>query len=186
MKPRCARGIAWSAAGAIALTLTACGAGSANHAPAAAGSPTQPAGTNAASSGTSPEPSDTASSTAAGCALATVGQISAAAGRSMKVVLGAGDNCAYSAVDDPSFALEATAYEDTSSMATITSIESSSEHLTGLGDDAFWNGTVGAVFVRKGTRGFSFSLPSFANLTDAPAAVQANMVALATAVAARF
>jgi hypothetical protein len=104
----------------------------------------------------------------------------------MKVVLGAGDNCAYSATDDPSFALEATAYEDTSSMATITSIESSSDHLAGLGDDAFWNGTVGAVFVRKGTRGFSFTLPSFANLTDAPAAVRAKMVALATAVAARF
>jgi len=42
------------------------------------------------------------------------------------------------------------------------------------------------VFVREGTRGFSFSLPSFANLTDAPAAVQAKMVALATAVATRF
>jgi hypothetical protein len=72
-------------------------------------------------------------------------------------------------------------------MSTITSVENAgSEHLDGLGDDAFWNATIGTVFVRKGTRAFSFSLPSFANLTDDPAAVKSKMVTLATAVAARF
>jgi hypothetical protein len=131
--------------------------------------------------------SDAADNTGPGCKLATVAEISTAAGKPMKLVGGALGICAYSAVDGPSFALEASIYEDTASMTTMTTLENAgSEHLDGLGDDAFWNGTIGTVFVRKGTRAFSFSLQSFANLTDDPAAVKSKMVTLATAVAARF
>ena len=73
-----------------------------------------------------------------------------------------------------------TIYPDEASMAMMTNLETEgSDHLDGLGDDAFWNPTLGTVFVKKGTRGFSFSLPSFANLTANPAAVKDKMVALA-------
>jgi hypothetical protein len=42
------------------------------------------------------------------------------------------------------------------------------------------------VFVQKGARAFSFTLPSLANLTDTPDAVKSRMVTLATAALARF
>jgi hypothetical protein len=114
------------------------------------------------------------------CHLATTAQISTAAGKPMQSVGGAGDIvCTFSAVDDASFAMSVAIYNDEASMATIKSVESGSEHLAGLADDAFWNPTIGAVFVQKGSRGFSFTLPSFANLTDNPAAVKSNMVTLA-------
>jgi hypothetical protein len=114
------------------------------------------------------------------CTLVTAEQVSTAAGKPMHSVGGAGDTiCVFSAVDDPSFAMEVTIYDDEPSMATMTQLETEgSEHLDSLGDDAFWNPTLGTVFVKKGTRAFSFSLPSFANLTDKPAAIKDNMVAL--------
>jgi hypothetical protein len=55
-----------------------------------------------------------------------------------------------------------------------------------LADDAFWNKTLGAVYVRKGSRAFSFTLPSLANMTDNPDAIKSKMVTLATAAAGRF
>jgi hypothetical protein len=115
------------------------------------------------------------------CQLATAAQISTAAGKPMQSVGGAGDTiCVFSAVDDASFAMDITIYNDDASMATMKQLETeSSEHVDGLGDDAFWNPTLGTVFVKKGSRAFSFSLPSFANLTDNPAAVKSNMVTLA-------
>jgi hypothetical protein len=124
--------------------------------------------------------------TGAGCKLATIAEISAAAGKPMKLVDGVGGICAYSAVDDASFALEVTIYDDRNSMTTITSVEGGSEHLDGLGDDAFWNPTIGTVFVRKGDRGFSISMPSLANLTNDPAAQKDKMVGLGTKIAGRF
>jgi hypothetical protein len=114
------------------------------------------------------------------CKLATVAQISTAAGKPMQNVGGAGDAiCVFSAVDDASFAMAVSIYNDNPSMATMEQLATSSEHLVGLGDDAFWNPALGAIFVKKGSRAFSFTLPSFANLTADPAAVKSKMVTLA-------
>jgi hypothetical protein len=129
--------------------------------------------------------SDAADSGSA-CGLATVAEISAGASKPMKLTGGAGTICTYGAVDDPGFFMYVQVYNDKDSMATETQIESGSDHIDGLGDDAFFNSTGGVVFVRKGTRGFSFTLPSLANLTTSPDAIKANMVTLAKAAAARF
>jgi len=121
------------------------------------------------------------------CNLATVAEVSAGAGKPMKLTGGAGPICAFGAVDDPSFFIYAQIYNDAAGLATMTQVEGEgSDHLAGLGDDAFWNKTLGAVYVRKGSRAFSFTLPSLANMTDNPDAIKANMVALATAATARF
>ncbi len=122
------------------------------------------------------------------CQLATVAQISTAAGKPMQNVGGAGDTiCVFSAVDDASFAMDVTIYNDDASMASMKQVEvSGSEQLSGLGDSAFWNSTIGVVFVKKGSRGFSFALPSFANLTDNPAAIKNKMVTLAQQALSNF
>ena len=121
------------------------------------------------------------------CQLVTAAQVSTAAGKPMHSVGGAGDIiCTFSAVDDASFAMNVTIYNDDASMVTMQSVETSSDHLDGLGDDAFWNPTLGTVFVKKGSRAFSFSLPSFANLTADPAAVKSKMVTLAQQALSNF
>jgi hypothetical protein len=129
--------------------------------------------------------SDVAESGSA-CDLATVAEVSAGAGKPMKLTGGADTICAFGAVDDPSFFMYVQVYNDKASMATPLGIEDGSDHIDGLGDDAFFNKTAGMVFVRKGDRGFSFTLPSLANLTTDPAAIESNMIALGKAAAARF
>ena len=126
------------------------------------------------------------SASGAACNLATIAEVSAGAGKAMKMSGGEGNICVYGAVDDPGFFIYAKVYDDTPSMESMTQVETGSTHLDSLGDDAFWNAIIGTVFVRKGTRGFSFALPSLANLTSNPDGVKANMVALATAAAGRF
>ena len=99
----------------------------------------------------------------------------------------AGIICTFSSVADPSFVVYVQIYNDKPSMALMMQLEASgSEHLAGMGDDAFWNATVGTVFVQKGSRAFSVALPSLANLTGSPAAAKANMMTLAKAALARF
>jgi hypothetical protein len=67
-------------------------------------------------------------------------------------------------------------------MAVPKQVEAGSAHLHGLGDDAFWT-TDGSLFVQKGSRAFSISMPSLA-LTSRTA--PPTIVALATAALARF
>lgn len=183
---------------ALAFGVSACGGGGSKPADAAApatstpsgstaapsDSTSTPSGSTAASSGSNPSSSGDA--TASGCKLATLDEITKAAGKPMAVSGDAGPLCAYSAAADPSFVLYAQVYSDGPSQATMTQIEPSSEHLAGMGDDAFWNATVGTIYVRKGSRAFSFSLPSLANLTATPAATKASMVTLAQAALSRF
>jgi hypothetical protein len=116
------------------------------------------------------------------CALVTADEVSKATGKAMAA--GSGDNaiCAFSATADPSVVVYVQIYPDTASMAAPKQVESGSEHLAGLGDDAFY-AVIGSVFVQKGSRGFSITIPSLALTTHkAPPAI----VALATAALARF
>jgi hypothetical protein len=69
----------------------------------------------------------------------------------------------------------------------INQLESGSEHVAGLGDDAFWNGTIDTVLVRKGGNAFTIVSPSLGAKTPAdPDAPKAGMVALATSALAKF
>jgi hypothetical protein len=164
--------------GTCGIDLTGGASGAA--ALASAGAAADSGGTDTAASGSSGADGGSA------CDLATVAEVSAGAGKPMKLTGGAGTICAYGAVDDPSYFMYVQIYDDQPSMASMTQIESGSDHLAGLGDDAFWNGTAGVVFVRKGNRGFSFALPSLANLTSDPSAIKSKMVTLATTAAAGF
>lgn len=90
----------------------------------------------------------------------------------------AGTICTFSATAEPSRVLAVVTYADAQSMAPMTQLEPSSEHLAALGDSAFWAN--GIVFVHKESRALSVALVNTAN----PAARKANLVALATTVLA--
>jgi hypothetical protein len=124
--------------------------------------------------------------TGAACALVTVAEATTATGQAMALSGDGGSICTFSATADASVVLAVQVFADRNSMALDLSVEPSSEHLPGLGDDAFWNPTLGTVFVRKGDRAFSVVLPSLANLTGSPAATKAKMVTLATTSLTRF
>ena len=175
-----------AAAIALALSVSACGGGS-------AGSPAVSAGAAAVSKAAAPAQSlaqssgDAAAPSGAACALATVDEVTAAVGKPMKLTGGADTICTFGGVADPSVFVYVQIYPDQAAMATPKQLESAGgEHIDAMGDDAFWQGTAGMIFVQKGSRAFSFTLPSLANLTSSPDAVKANMVTLATAAMARF
>ena len=121
------------------------------------------------------------------CQLLSDADVIAAMKRPMKVVGGAGAFvCTWAAVSDPSVLLAVQTFATRSDAALYTQIEPSSEHVDGLGDDAFWNSTLDMVFVRKGERGFAVTSPSLVNLIGDPQASKTAMVHLATIVLAKF
>jgi hypothetical protein len=73
----------------------------------------------------------------------------------------AGTICSYSATTDPSTVVYVQLYTDAQSMGAAKATEPGSEHLPGLGDDAFWT-AAGTMFVQKASRGFTISAPSLA------------------------
>lgn len=129
-------------------------------------------------------PASASSVAAAGsaCGLVTLDEVITAAGQPMAMSGDAGSICSFSATADASFVIYVQTYPDLQSMRPMKQLEAAgSEHLPGLGDDAFW--VNGIVFVQKGSRGLSITLPS---LTASPAAVKAHLVTLATAALGRF
>lgn len=98
---------------------------------------------------------------------------------------GSGNPCVFSAVADPSYSIHVQIYDDEACMVRIKELESLSEHLPGLGDDAFWHDISGTVFVQKGSRAFSFAAPLPANFTSTNVQ-RAAMVTLAKAALGRF
>ncbi len=114
------------------------------------------------------------------CQLLGEDDVTTAMKQPMKVVGGAGSAiCEYAAKADPSVLLAVQTFATQQDASLYTQVESSSEHIDGLGDDAFWNSTLDMVFVRKGERGFAVTSPSLANLTGDVQASKAAMVALA-------
>lgn len=166
------------AAGAIALTcasLTGC-AGSAAPTSAPAHS-AQPAGTaQPASSGASE------SATRSACGLVTVSEVTTATGKPMSAGHGGADSCSFSATGDPSLVVYIQVYANAVTVGVAKQVESSGQHVSGLGDDAFWT-VAGNLFVQKGTKGFTITLPSLAlSSRTAPP----KIVTLATAALARL
>jgi hypothetical protein len=166
--------------GAIALlgaSLTACSSGlpsiSAHHA--------RPAGTSSGSGAPAPDASAVAASGSA-CGLVTVGEVVTATGKQMTRGRGAGDICSFAAVSDPSLIVYIQVYRSSESLGVVKQEVSSGQHVTGLGDDAFWT-VAGNLFVQKGSAGFTITLPSLA-LTSRTA--PPKIVTLATAALARL
>ena len=168
---------------ALGLGLAACGGGSGSPTAAAAAGPSggNPTGASA------PASADAADAGGSACALVTADEVGTAMGKPAKLTGGAGDICTFGEVSDPSVFVYVQVYQDEASMAVPKQLNSSgTEQLPGMGDTAFWQPVVGTVFVQKGSRAFSLSLPSLANLTANPDAVKAKMVTLAQAALARF
>jgi hypothetical protein len=157
--------------------LAACsGSGGANAAPAH----------NATSAGvpgsSSPVATSSVAASGSACGLVTVSEVATATGKPMAAGQDGGSICSYSATADPSLVVYVQIYPDTQSMAVPKQTEAGSEHLNGLGSDAFWT-VAGNLFVQKGSRGFSINMPSLA-LTSPKA--PPTIVALATAALSRF
>lgn len=135
----------------------------------------------------SSDPGTGSGTDASACKLLSDADVTTAMKQPMKVVDGAGSIiCEYAAVADPSTLLGVQTFASLADASLYTQLESSSEHVAGLGDDAFWNSTLDMVFVKNGDRGFSVTSPSLANLTGDPQASKAALVVLATTVLAKF
>jgi hypothetical protein len=167
-------------AGAIALlcaSLAAC-----SSAPAATSAHTAgPAGTSSESGAPAPDVSAAAVNGSA-CGLVTVGEVRMATGKHMTPGRGAGDICSFAAVGDPSLIVYIQVYRDAESLGVVKQEVSSGQHVSGLGDDAFWT-VAGNLFVQRGSTGFTITLPSLAlSSRTAPP----KIVTLATAALARL
>jgi hypothetical protein len=160
-----------AAAALLAVGLAGCSGARDNTASVSrAALPTAPPHATAApgtSGVTSPAAADVSS-----CGLVTAGEVSTATGKAMGQGAGAGTICSYSATADPSTVVYVQLYNDAPSMGPAKAIEAGSEHLAGLGDDAFW-ARGGTLFVQKGNRGFTISTPSLALTSSrAPTAIR--------------
>jgi hypothetical protein len=175
-----------AAAIALAVSLSACG-GSSTASPAASGGAPPASKAAAPAASAAPSTGNAGDASGAACALVTADEATTAVGKPMHLTGGTDTICTFGEVADPSLFIYVQIYADEASMATPKQLEGAGgEHIDGLGDDAFWQGTAGMIFVQKGSRAFSFTLPSLANLTSSPDAIKANMVTLATAALARF
>jgi hypothetical protein len=168
----------------MALMLGACSAGVApaatsnvQGATSAAGSAAGAVPTSMAVAGATDAP-PAAGSADASCALVTSDAVATAGGFSVADFSGGGGTCIFQNSDKSKY-LSVQLFKSQADMATVLQLESSSEHIAGLGDDAFWTSGTGGLFVRKGDRGIEFSDPDFALSSDTDTAARDAMVALA-------
>jgi hypothetical protein len=146
------------------MLLGACSTASA-PAPSAAVTPGTAPASVPASTGPAGPPSSGGSSGAA-CTIVTADAVSQATGFPVKTESGTGAICFFQNADLSKY-LTVQLYGSQAEMGTILQIESGSEHIAGLGDDAFWTPTAGILFVRKGDHGIEFLDPDLgASPTD--------------------
>ncbi len=140
---------------ALVMTLAACGGASSatpSHAitsgPATASAPVASGTTEASSPGAS----------GAACTILTMDAVSQATGFTVTQTNGTDAICYYQNADQSQY-LIVTLFSSQADMATVLQIEPGSEHVSGLGDDAFWVASAGILFVRKGDHGLELLDP---------------------------
>jgi hypothetical protein len=178
---------AWAVVGVLVLAGITSGCGGKDAKPVNPANGAGDEGASAASDDpaqTTTAPADAGSASAAAssgsaCELLSEGDVTAAMRQPMEVSGDGGAICTYSATANPSVLLYLQTFATQAESATDTQLEPSSEHIDGLGDDAFWNSTLDMVFVRVGDRAFSVTSPSLANLAGDPQASNPAMVGLA-------
>ena len=180
----------------VALLVAAC-AGSATPVPTTApvAATTTPAtGTGAPTDAGGAAPTEpTAGSTDAGgavpseaaCALVTKDEVATAVGFPIATVSGGGGTCFFQNAE-PSQYLSVQLFTDQAGMATWLGLESSGLHVDGLGDDAFWLGATGMMFVRKGDRAFLLLNPAWVMTAPTDTAHRDSMTTLARAALANL
>jgi hypothetical protein len=154
---------------ALILILAAC-SGGATSTPTAPSTPAAVAGSSAVAATGAPAATDApadAGDPDSSCTLVTKDAVSIAAGFPIAKTSGAAGICYYQNAD-PSKYLVVWRFDTQSAMASMLQIEAGSEHIDGLGDDAFWAGAGGILFVRKGDHAVEFQDPdySFSPATD--------------------
>ena len=179
-------GRARAVVGAVVLAVVASACGSGGTTSSNATSPRAIPATVDASQ-TSSDVGSGSGTDASACQLLSEADVTTAMKQPMKVAGGAGGAiCEYAANADPSVILAVQTFASKADASLYTQVESSSEHVDGLGDDAFWNSTLDMVFVARGDRSFAVTSPSLANLSGDPQASKAAMVDLATIVLGNF
>jgi hypothetical protein len=174
---------------ALLLILTACSSGTtstpaASSAPATVAGPSTAATDVPAASADVPAASADAGAADDSCTLVTKDAVSVAAGFPIATTSGAAGICYYQNAD-PSKYLVVWRFDTQSAMASMLQIEAGSEHIDGLGDDAFWAGVGGILFVRKGDHAVEFQDPDYSFTPATDTANRDRMVTLArTALAA--
>jgi hypothetical protein len=177
------------AAGAIIL-FGACSGGTTPAAvstTAPVATPAAPAATASAASVSEPSQAVEASAGVGGsgqdeaaCALVTKDDVATAAGFSIATVTGGGGTCFFQNAE-PSQYLSVQLFTNQAGMATWLGLETSGTHVDGLGDDAFWLGTTGMMFVRKGDRAFLLLNPAWTFTPETDTAHRDSMTTLARA-----
>ena len=181
--PRRAR----AAVGAIVLALIASGCGGGSATPSNAANGQVPANTSAdAGQASAHAPGTKSGPDAASCKLLSDGDATAAMQQPMKGSGTGGSTCEYTATADPSVLLLVGLLPSPAAMTTFDQFKASSEHLDGVGDDAFWDSTLDLVFVRKGDRGFTVASPSLGNTSSDPQAAESAIVGLAKIILRTF
>jgi hypothetical protein len=142
-----------------AALLVGCG-GNASGAPTAAAAPT--AHTVAtASAPVAPSVgagSSSSTDTTGTCGLVTAEAVGKAAGFEVAASSGAPGVCIFQNADKTKD-MAVQVFDSQAAMATSLSIESGGEHISALGDDAFWVPQLGMLFARKGDHAVQFTDP---------------------------
>ncbi len=145
----------------LAALLAAC-SGSTPVAPAAAATPASGSAAAAAptsisvAGATDAAPPVAGGAPTAACSIVTSAAVSTATGFAVakRSPLAAGQ-CMFLNADSTQY-LTVLVYGSQADMAVMLEAESGSEHVAGLGDDAFWEPVSGLLFVRKGDHGMAF------------------------------
>jgi hypothetical protein len=133
---------------------------------------TQAAGPSADAGGSVP--------TEAACALVTKDAVATAAGFAITAESGGGGMCVFQSAD-PAKSFDVQLMTSQAEMAPYVLVEPDSQHVAGLGDDAFWASTAGFMFVRKGDRAFLLRNPDWVMTPPTDTAHLDSMTTLARA-----
>ncbi|HLY13615.1 MAG TPA: hypothetical protein VKR24_04650 [Candidatus Limnocylindrales bacterium] len=161
-----------------AVVLAAC-SGSSPAATSAAGQQAPAGASQGPVASAAPAASSDGSGDSDSCtSIVTTADVGTAAGFPIANTSGAGGICYFQAAD-PSKYLVVWIFGSQDAMASMLQIESGSQHVDGLGDDAFWSGAGGILFVRKGDKGIEFQDPDFVFTPDSNTAPRDALVTLA-------
>lgn len=162
----------------VAISLAALLAACSGSTPGGPSAPVQLPDVSGPVLGSSPAPVSGSGDSDASCALVTKDAVGQATGFPIATTSGA-DGICYFQNTDPSKYLVVWVFGNQAAMAAMLQIEDGSEHIAGLGDDAFWAGAGGILFVRKGDHGVEFQDPDFAFTPDTNSAPRDALVTLA-------
>ncbi len=119
------------------------------------------------------------------CDLVTKDQVATAVGFPIARAIGGGGTCFFQNTDQSKY-LSVQLFATVQAAGLYTQLEPNAEHVSGLGDDAFWLGTGGFLFVRKGDRAILFLDPDWVFTPDTDTTHRDALVTLAQSATAKL